>query len=252
MKFPDYRITVLFIMVFVAVSVGVKLFAFQPEPSPAVITVNSTAISQDRFDHFMTSRSSRQSRDELIQSVIIKELLIQEALKADIQTEAPFRQSVRDFYEQSLIKTMMDRTYAALVPRVDEDMVERYQHLIGQTVSLTLMTYKKPEDLANRHFDTEERLTVPFNRLSTQVRYDLLSLSPGDYCEPAFSETDKIFSVFRLEHIIAPSSETKSKENRTNIRKLLEEQQKEQLISSWLNDLKENAVVSVNTNSKTL
>lgn len=252
MKYPDYRFTVLFIMVFVTVSVGVKLFAFQPEPSPAAITVNNTAISQDRFDRFMQFRSPRQTRDDLVQSVIVKELLIQEALKAGIQTEEPFRQSVREFYEQSLIKSVMDRTYTSLTTHVDEHLIDRYLDLNGQTVSLTLVTYAKPEDFLNRRFKTEENLQIPFKRLSSQVRYDLLLLSPGDYSEPAFSETDKVYSVFRLEHIIPSSLKTESKENRTDIRKLLEEHQKEQLVSSWLNGLKAKATVTVNPDNKAL
>ena len=59
-------------------------------------------------------------KKHFIHSLINKELLIQEAQRLEINREESFRRSVENFYEQSLIKNLMDRKYADLKIKVSE------------------------------------------------------------------------------------------------------------------------------------
>lgn len=245
MKQPDYRLIVLLIIFTVSTAIAIRLGYKPHERSKAAIVINDTAISEKAFNRMFSKKPCLQSVDDFIRSVVVKEVLIQEAIKAGVHHEEAFRRSVQDFYEQSLIKVIMDRTYDSLTPTVDTTLVDRYVDLIGSTVDLTLRTYKTAEDIDSGRADSEEATRLPFNRLSIEVRYDLLQLTPGDTSSPAFSETDNVYSVFRLDAIHPDESRDVTADDRDLARQLIVEHQKELMISAWLDDLTSRATVAV-------
>lgn len=245
MKQPDYRRVVLFITVVVSLSIVITLASRHAEPTHPAMVINNKSISENQFNKMFSKKAYLQNKNDFIHSVIVKELLIQEALKAGIQKEESFRQSVQGFYEQSLIKIIMDRKYASLKPDIDESIIDRYVDWSDKTVDLTLLTYKQLEDISTGIIENEEHIRLPFNRLSIEVKYELLQLQNGHVSPPLFSETDNNYSVFRLDNISQSEIKTDKEENRDMIRQLLSEQYKEQMIAQWLDGLREHAEITL-------
>lgn len=245
MKHRDYRLLVLLIIFTVSISIGLKLVLAHLSPGRTAMTINDKTISEKQFNRMFSKKPYLQNMDDFIHSVIIKELLIQEAIKAGIQREEAFRQSIQDFYEQSLIKIIMDRKYTDLEPHIDETLIDRYMTLCGKTMDLTLLTYKTPEDIVKEKVALKESISLPFTRLSIEVRYDLLRLKPGDVSSPSFSEIDNVYSVFRLDTINPGEPMPDTNDNREIARQLLTEHQKELMLADWLEALKARANVSL-------
>ncbi|MBU1168092.1 MAG: hypothetical protein KKD44_00865 [Proteobacteria bacterium] len=245
MKQTDYRSIVLLIIFLVSISISIKLFLSHPGPIDTALTINDKSISEKAFNKMFSKESRMQNKNEFIHSVIIKELLIQEALKAGIQGEESFRQSVQDFYEQSLIKIIMDRKYDSLNPDIDTAMVDRYIELSDKTLDLSLLTYKQPGDIVKGKIETKETISIPFNRLSLDVKFEVISIETGGISQPSYSEADQEYSVFQLDKIRESDTKTDKETDRDMIRQMLREQKKERLISKWLDELKEHAAITL-------
>ena len=65
------------------------------------------------------SLDSHDIKYEFINSLITKEVLIHEAMERKIDQEEAFRQSIKNFYEQSLVKTLLDRQLEKPPPQAD-------------------------------------------------------------------------------------------------------------------------------------
>ncbi|GAB6097826.1 hypothetical protein JCM14469_40800 [Desulfatiferula olefinivorans] len=245
MKQPDYRLIVLLIIFTVSTAIAVKLGHDPSKGSKAALIVNDTAISEQTFNRLFSKKPCLQSMDDFIHSVVVKEVLIQEGMKTGVHHEEAFRRSVRNFYEQSLIKIVMDRKYNALSPDIDPSMVERYVGLLGSTVDLTLMTYAGTDDVDADRTLSSEPVQIPFNRLSIEVRCALLELNPGDRSSPSYSEADNVYSVFRLDRIHRSGPSVVTRDDRDLALQLITEHQKERMITDWLDDLTSRASVTV-------
>lgn len=247
MKNPDYRRVVLFIILMVSLLIGLKVFVLKPSVDETALTINNIAISEEKINRLFNQRSRYIDDKDFIHSVVIRQLLIQEAIKSGVQEEEAFRQSVQDYYEQSLIKIIMDRKYNSLETQIDESLVDRYMSLSGKTIDLTLLSYRQPDDRVKGNFERQEKISLPFRRLAMGVKSVILTLEPGKMSEPVFSQNDGLYSVFRLDRVSGPEPSEGHDENmdRETVRQIITEHEKEVLIDRWLDSLEEKARVRV-------
>ncbi|HSR35908.1 MAG TPA: SurA N-terminal domain-containing protein, partial [Desulfurivibrionaceae bacterium] len=94
------------------VSASFLAYRFYPATTATedvAIQINDRIITRAEFNQKYQSRGgvqdpfTAQPGEDFIQALITKELLIQEAKRLGLDREEPFRQSVQNFYEQSLI-----------------------------------------------------------------------------------------------------------------------------------------------------
>jgi hypothetical protein len=246
MNQPDYRRIVLAIIFVIALLIGIKVLLLKPGHDQAAMTINNVSISEEKINRLFSQRSRYLDSKDFIHSVVIRQLLIQEAVKSGIQKEESFRQSVQDFYEQSLIKIVMDRKYDALNPEIDERLVDRYITLSGKTIDFTLLSYRQPDDRVKGIFEGQEKISLPFSRLATEIKLDILSLKPGEMSNPVYAQGEGLYSVLRLD-TVSPGDETphETATDRDSIRAILSEQLKERNIDLWLDSLEAQATVTV-------
>ncbi|MFO7840434.1 MAG: hypothetical protein R6X08_13165 [Desulfosalsimonadaceae bacterium] len=210
--------------------------------SKPAIAVNDRIITQSELERRMREKPHDKQKEAFMDSLITRELLIQEALRRGINQEESFRAAVEDFYEQSLIKILLDRKYKEFNPRVREAEIRRYKELSGHEVYLTKKRYSSPSAADAGKPEKSESINSPFAFLSESLRFHLLSLDPGQSTRPI--ATDKGFAVYTLEKLEklkqAPGA---SDSNRDRIKSLIAEQKKELRYEQWTDKLKEQASI---------
>jgi len=244
MKQPDYRHIILFIIFGVTFSIGITRFILRPSHENAAIIVNKKTVSIDEFNEKFNNKSYFQDKNGFISSMVLRELLVQEALKAGIQTQDYFIKSIKEYYEQSLAQSMVDQKYKNLDVKVDEFMIDRYLDLSNKTLDITVLNYISLDNIKHGKPDSEEKMSLAFDRLSSEVKYELLTLKEGGHSEPSCSSSEGC-SVFRLDRIRSLNPEKTKETDRQAISQIIKEQKKERLVSEWLDTLKNKAAITI-------
>lgn len=248
-----YLYYILGIFILITAAFG-YLLLHEPEVdvSRPAIVINDRIITQSELERRMREKPHDKKEEAFIDSLITRELLIQEALRRGINQEESFRASVEDFYEQSLIKILLDRKYREFAPRVREAEIERYKELSGHEVHLIKKRYRSASAAAAAGSPKKaekpqqpgktESISAPFAFLSESLRFHLLNLEPGQSTRPI--ATDKGFAVYTLEKLEplkqAPGA---SDFNRDRAEALIREQKKELRYAQWTDKLREQAYI---------
>jgi len=257
LKNIDYRYIIVFLILFVTIPISIRLLYQDPGGDEALITVNKKKISKSDIEKTMSIDSCENNYPNLINSIVVKELLIQEAVRIGINKEKTFQESIRNYYEQSLIKILMDRQYAELSSEVDPQLIEKYNFLSDKLIKLTLITYNSYEDYNQNKIHSKKKISLPFNSLSTFLRYQILTLKEGEMTKPVFSDTstevyNSIYTVFRLDKIEKITTNAHQPVDTAVVSELISEQKKEALIYQWIENLKSKANVSLSPDLKTI
>lgn len=239
-----YIYYIIVILLGLSAIIGYELRSESPSPGEAAIIVNDKVISVEEFNKLYSSRSSgAEDRLDSINSLITKELLIQESKKEGIDKEEPFRRSIQNFYEQSLIKLLMDRKCACLNITVTDDELNRYIASLGEKMHLTIFGFDSADEARKGDYRDGEKKSVYFTDLSTAMRNSVMSLKEGELTGPA--KTDGKYIVIRLDKIENIPARAPSIRERDDIRKMLLEERKEQILSDWIADLRKRASIKV-------
>ncbi len=82
----------------------------RPKPVEGSLVINQRVYQPQELEERLRSTPYHfDNQGELISDLIYRELLLQEAKKQKINSESEFLAAMRDFYEQSMIKTLLDR-----------------------------------------------------------------------------------------------------------------------------------------------
>ncbi len=246
----DYRYIIIGCILLITIPIGIKLSYNPLKIENPAITINKKKISKIELDKRLSEQSYNQDIQSLVNSIVVKELLIQSAIKSGIHKDKLFQKSIQNFYEQSLIKLLLDKQYSELKPTVKPSYVSRYVELSDKIIHLTITTYKNLDDIKYNKNLTQQSASMPFNSLSLFLRYTLLSLNEGENSKPVFSEAgteipSEHFTVFKLEKIEQAGDSIEPETDIEMINGLLLEQSKETLISNWIDGLKKKANVSL-------
>lgn len=250
MKNIDYRYVIVCCIVFITIPISIKLFYTPLDKQRPALTINKKKISRSELNKRLSHDSYTSNFNTLVDSIIVKELLIQEAIKSGINKEKTFQESIRSYYEQSLIKLLMDRKYESLNPEIEPSLVKRYIELSDKTIHLTLLSYKTPDDFKKNKIIREKKSILPFKKLSTFLKFTFLSLKEGQLSSPIpseaeFGNSENDFNVFRLDKIEKSDNANKPETDIEIIKNMLLEQKKGVLISEWITGLKNKARVKI-------
>ena len=232
-----------YIAAILTIALGLILFQhFTDRPvtdkQPAIV-INDRVITVEELAKLTPPHD--ESRQDFISSIITKELLIQEAQRSGIDREEPFRRSIQSFYEQSLVKVLMDRKFASLNIAVSDDEVEKYYSMFDKKLSLTIYKGAKAEDL-NTGTVAGEKMIVSFGDLSRNMKLVVSPLKKGEKSRPFISGGEYVSIVLDE---IQPSGVRQSGMDRDGIRKLIAEEKREQMIAEWMDGLKKKAKIKV-------
>ena len=187
-------------------------------------------------------KPSYMNREQFIESVIDKQLLIQEAVKLKINKEENFRLSVESFYEQSLIKILLDRELESLNVEVPSEEIAKYKTFSQNKFFLTKNIYPSMKDAANKTNATTEKIEAAFLDLSGYLKFMVLNLNIGDSSKPMISDF-RVF-VYRLDDIkkIEGSNNIIESDSK-QVSLFLQDKKKEHLLDEWSEEIRKKAKI---------
>ncbi|MCK5164008.1 MAG: hypothetical protein KAQ72_09830 [Desulfobacula sp.] len=241
MKYIYYIIAIMVIFTGMA---AYGLFDTRLEISKPFLSINDRIISEDEFKKMLVKKSSHMSREQFIESVIDRQLLIQEAIKTEINKEESFRRSVENFYEQSLIKIFLDRKLDSLLVDVTNDEIAKYEAFIQNKLFLTKMIYPSLKDAQKQTNETIEKIEADFMDLSDDLKFIVLNLNPGESSKPR--PTDFGVFIYRLEDIQKKEKSKKDQMKEFDIKQVslyIQDKKKEQLLDEWTEKIRESAEI---------
>lgn len=235
----------IFIILFgLSAIIGYELRDKEASPKEAAIIVNDKVITAEEFNRLYSSKSGdKEDKGDFINSLITKELLIQEAEKEGIDKGEAFRISIQNFYEQSLIKLLMDRKCGCINANVTDDELNRYITLLNAKIYFTIFDFDSIEEAHKGNYRDGESRGVYFEDLSKDMRNSIISLKEGQVTEPV--KNGEKYAVVRLDKIEHMTSRMPSDLEKEKIKKMLAEERKEKLLNDWVVDLRKRAAVKI-------
>ena len=236
-----------YILAIVVAATLLSLFFLWPEQEvdgkDPLFTINGQKYTRESI----TSQYSKfgyhsDNKSEMIDTAISRELLIQEAQKQAIDRESSFRASLKNYYENGLIKILLDRKNDTLQIDISDADIDRYISFLNTLVSFTRLD-KIPESDDEAAKTTGVSTTSLFDDLAIPVRLLLASLSPGSF-KIKFDTGNEQYAI-RLDKIEPVVTEKAQAPDREEIGLLLSEYRREQIIKEWYGDLRNQASITI-------
>lgn len=242
MKYIYY---ILVIMIVFSGLAAYGLFDTRVEISKPFLSVNDRIISEAEFESALKRKPSYMSREQFAESLIDKQLLIQEAVRMEINKEENFRSAVESFYEQSLIKILVDRKLDSLVVDVTDAEMAKYEELIQSKILLTKFNYPTLKDMQEKTNESIQDIESDFINLSDDLKFTLLSLEKGESSKPKKKGMEGIL-IYQLKDIRKIEKTEAGKSEEFDVKKvslLIQDKKKEQLLDEWTDSIRESAEI---------
>ena len=213
-----------------------------------VIRVNGKLITASEFSHQLNRQPVLLGGSaNYAESLVTRELLIQEAKRQKIDQEEPFRQALKNFYEQSLIKILVDRKMRSITYTPTPEEISAYKKLSGRKVTFILTSIGNMPNKA-RHKgakgNVSNELTDLFDNIALPIRISMLFLKPGEKSGPVNILGGRY--VIELKRI-GPPIHTNNKVSDDEIVSAIREYRREEIFKKWLDKLRKNAKVEIHT-----
>lgn len=236
----------LIVFTLIATTLVISLMLF-PSDEPVqddkiAVTVNGHNISDFTLAAEGKNYGYHDSKSDLYESVITREILIQEAQRLEIDKEVNFRKSLKKFYENSLVKILLERKNKEITVSVSEKEIDTYLGFLGKTVSFTRLD-TIPTDLAQSQAASGIKNTALFDDLAEPLRLLLSTLKPGGYGVRFDTGSEKY--AIRLDSVDTSMQPHKPAKDREKIQEILMDYKREQMLNRWLTDLKAKAQIQI-------
>ena len=208
------------------------------------------------------SYSSSQEKEQLLETLISKEVLLQEAQKLNLDKEKSFMKEIEGYWEQALLKSLINKKIKELSPNIivtDDEIANEYNRLKYKVLAeLYIFSDKTPAEQLSKsgvNFDqVKETLKAQMvsempadwyisTDLPQKLDSYLFAMNPGEL-SPAIEYNDSwvVLKVLNIEErAIAPLQELKSR-----IREDIIRIKREDLMESWSAALRKKASIKIN------
>ena len=195
------------------------------------------------------SYSPSQGKEQLLETLISKEVLLQEAQKLNLDKEKSFMKEIEGYWEQALLKSLINKKIKELSPNIivtDDEIANEYNRLKYKVLAeLYIFSDKAPAEQLSKsgvNFDqVKETLKAQMvsempadwyisTDLPQKLDSYLFAMKPGEL-SPAIEYNDSwvVLKVLNIEErAIAPLQELKSR-----IREDIIRIKREDLMESW-------------------
>ncbi len=241
------------IVCFLALLSLVTIFIIAPSPSPekgsVVVKVNDNRITSGMLAESEKNRPSHhENRQEFLKSVVVEQLLIQEAKRQKIDQEPQFREAIKNHYEQSLVKILLERKNQMLDETVSDEEIDRYLSYFGKTVTFTIAQGSGSQAAPDVEWEAGSTKTERFDDLSTTLQPLLVGLQPGG--TTTFFDTGNEWFAIRLENLTDTPSGDLTNIPREMVRSIITTHKREQKLYGWINSLVSSADISIYEDSE--
>jgi hypothetical protein len=207
-----------------------------------VLTINKRQITRDEFDKRF-AKLYQGDKQGFINSLITKELMIQEAQKEGIDQAETFRYLIQEYYEQSLVRQIMDKKIRSMKATVGNDEIDRCLAFQNSTVHLTIFKAANEESARNRIFKGQEVRIVAARDLSSEISEQLETLKTGELTDPLCSDSG--CDLLRIDKIESPPAPAYPEAVRDKLRTLLQERKKQRAMDAWIAGMKAKSTIAV-------
>lgn len=217
----------------------------QLQPTDVAVTINGHALAKSNLVSDLATDNNHHDDDRyqtILDSAITRELLLQEAQRRKIDKEEAFRKTLKNFYEQSLLNTLLDRQYEQLEVEVTEKEIEQYLDCFGKMISFTRLEVAQTPPYSPTS-DQGPQYDVLFDDLAVPLQMLIAQLQPGMHAVD-FDTGNERYAI-RLDNMENTSAIDTLPPSPELIREMLEENKRQQNISSWLNELRNNASITI-------
>lgn len=242
MRFIYY---IIIIVVLLSAFTVYQWISSRPSQEKAALIINDRVITADEFDTLYRTAplSMKSDRNEFLEQIITKELLIQEAKHEGIDKDESFRMSMQNFYEQSLIKILMDRKYKYPDVTVTDDEIVKYTSFLNKSLSVTISSFDSLEEAKKGASKQTEQKRLDFESLSDDLKYVVLDLKEAESSRPI--KQGKMYITLRIDRIEGISGRKPEALPLDKIRDLLIEVKRKMLIDDSIAKQREKAVIKV-------
>lgn len=217
------------ILIFVVLSSMATLFFWWPSDSE-----NPSLVTARNADHSQKTSYHQQESNGRLSASSTRLVLVQEAQRVGIDKEDSFRKSLKEYYEQSLVKVLTDRKLMEIEVTVNEEDIDRYLSCSGKIFTFTRFLVEGGKVDEENGYNS----TVIFDDLSATLRLLISNLQPGESAKQF--ETGTEISAVRLDKIEVPDGIEKVAYDRDRVRSQLENYQRSREIDRWVNELQKN------------
>lgn len=206
------------------------------------VTVNGHDISSVTLANERHNYGYHGTKPELYESVITREILIQEAQRQEIDKEESFRKTLKKFYENSLVKILLERKNKDIAVSVTDKEIDTYISFLGKSVSFTRLE-TIPSNPPKQLTASGIKNSALFDDLAEPLRLLLSTLKPGEY-GIRFDTGNEKYAI-RLDSVSPTGQPPEMKPDREMIKEILMEYKREQMLNQWLRDLKAKAEIKI-------
>jgi hypothetical protein len=214
-----------------------------PDPMPSedvALQVNGHSISYENIEeqHRKTGYHST-DREGDINSLVTKQLLIDEAQRLGLDKNDDFRMALKSYYEQSLIRLLTDHKLASVKVKITDKDINRYLGSSGKIFTFTRIPLEKGSPVEEQ----SQQNSVLFDDLSVSLRLLLATIQPGE--QVGQFETGTEVSIIRLDKIDPATAFEPVAYARDRVREQLENYQRSLEIGRWIKGLRNKASITV-------
>lgn len=236
-----------YILAIVAAATLLSLFFLWPdqqvEEKDSLFTINGQNYTRESImSQYSNSAYHSDNTAEMIDTAISRELLIQEAQRQAIDKEPSFRASLKNYYENGLIRILLDRKNDTIEIDITDADVDRYISFLNTLVTFTRLD-KIPQSEKEAAGVTGVSTTSLFDDLAMPLKLLLASLSPGSF-KVKFDTGNEQYAI-RLDKIEPAMKEKDPAPDREEIRLFLSEYERERIINEWYSDLRNQASITI-------
>ena len=240
-----YIYAIISIVVLSSIFVSYQLLGDRSSDDKIALVVNDRYIMMDEYLRLKKSHASYSQTDkDFIDSLVTKELLIQYAQHEKLDKEPSFEHFMQDFYEKSLIKSLLDKKYASLKEEADDGTTKEYQRFVNRKVHVTFFQFNTLQEAEKSTFEEGEEKELLFNDLAENIKNSILGLHEDKKTVPI--QTENIWFVYRLDKIGSETEIQPSYNETDDIKRTVLQNQHEKEIANWLAELRGDAFIKIN------
>jgi len=235
----------------------------KPAAEPQIASINDTPILLKDFEREVTTATRRDptiritedSLATLLDSMVERKLLIQEAVSMGLSENERFLSTIKAYWEQTLIRELIDSKTVEWADKtfVTDDEVRRHYRLMSTRVTVRSVNTSTAAEAESARLTMVEGATMRAEQ--TIGPFSAADISPANPLYAALDMEEGEARVLKGENgfttILVAKKESVGtapfEEVEARIKARLLEQKKQKALDDWLADLKGSSEIKVNT-----
>ncbi|MDY6823549.1 MAG: hypothetical protein SWH68_07095 [Thermodesulfobacteriota bacterium] len=212
-------------------------------PSPAIV-INERVVSMGELQKAVTERPAYQSRQEAIDQLISRELLIQKAMERGIDKDPRFLERVRSFYEKNLIQGLLEDWMETItLADVDAATVDRYRELMVKRVTLKKKLFAGGGvlELDRQAPETVTAVEKPFSALSSSLRFRIAEAGRGEQVVLRNGEKRIVYELVG----VSPMPDAGPTPSPARLEEMILEAKRQAMLDDWIDGLRRKADINI-------